>query len=249
MDDYYDREKILLGNSRGRNWMEDQCRWWHEYERWDRFWMYDLERCPCTIHFAVSDLGRWAPDPECTMDRSMDDPTNCKFHRGAQHCVVSIKPSVTGGGARCCFDFQGNLMYTNDTRYGSTSDRHHIFGIPPYNTYGRVPALSHYYNDIVPYYLCCEWSKDLCDSFLYVRETSDCRGYLYPKTAAIYGDPHVMTFDGKDYTFNARGEFRLVISTRYNFILQARFERPPNASCKALILSIYNSSSIYITYL
>ncbi len=41
-----------------------------------------------------------------------------------------------------------------------------------------------------------------------------------------------MTFDGKDYTFNARGEFRLLISTRYNFILQGRFERPPNATCK-----------------
>jgi hypothetical protein len=148
-------------------------------------------------------------------------------------------------------------MYTNDTRYGSTSDRYHIFGNPPYNTYGRVPALSHYLNDMVPYYLCCEWS-DLCDSYLYVRETADCKGYRYTKTgkhhlffnllifsfinkywliyftnkAAIYGDPHIMTFDGKDYTFNARGEFRLLISTRHNFILQGRFERPPNASCK-----------------
>lgn len=132
-------------------------------------------------------------------------------------------------------------MYTNDTRFGSTSDRHHIFGIPPYNTYGRVPALSHYLNDMVPYYLCCEWSN-LCDSFLYVRETSDCKGYLYPKTAAIYGDPHVMTFDGKDYTFNARGEYRLVISTRYNFILQGRFERPPNATCKKLLICNNNKN-------
>jgi hypothetical protein len=72
-------------------------------------------------------------------------------------------------------------MYTNDTRFGSTSDRYHIFGIPPYNTFGRVPALSHYLNDMVPYYLCCEWS-DLCDSYLFVRETADCKGYRYPKT-------------------------------------------------------------------
>jgi hypothetical protein len=138
---------------------------------------------------------------------------------------------VSGGGSRCCYNYQGNLMYTNDTRYGSTSDRYHIFGIPPYNVYGRVPALSHYLNDMVPYYLCCEWT-DLCDSYLFVRETAECKGYRYPKSAAIYGDPHVMTFDGKDYSFNARGEFRLLISTRHNFILQGRFERPPNASCK-----------------
>jgi hypothetical protein len=235
MDIYYDRQKILLGNSRGSNWMEDQCRWWHEYQRWDRFWMYDLERCPCTIHFAVSDIGRWAPDPECNMDRSSDDLNNCAFHKGAVHCVLNIKPTPSGGGSRCCYNYQGNLMYTNDTKYGSTSDRFHMFGIPPYNTYGRVPSLSHYLNDKVPYYLCCEWS-DLCDSYLFVRETSDCKGYRYPKTAAIYGDPHVMTFDGKDYSFNARGEFRLLISTRHNFILQGRFERPPNATCKIIFI-------------
>ncbi len=50
--------------------------------------------------------------------------------------------------------------------------------------------------------------------------------------AAIYGDPHVLTFDGKEYTVNARGEYRLLISTRHNFRLQGRFERPPNATCK-----------------
>jgi hypothetical protein len=93
--------------------------------------------------------------------------------------------SVTGGGSRCCYNFQGNLMYTNDTRFGSTSDRFHIFGIPPYNTFGRVPALSHYLNDMVPYYLCCEWS-DLCDSYLFVRETADCKGYRYPKTGKYF---------------------------------------------------------------
>lgn len=71
-------------------------------------------------------------------------------------------------------------MYTNDTKSGSTSDRYHIFGNPPYNTYGSVPALSHYLNDMVPFYLCCEWS-DLCDSYLYVRETADCKGHRYTK--------------------------------------------------------------------
>jgi hypothetical protein len=51
-------------------------------------------------------------------------------------------------------------------------------------------------------------------------------------SAAIYGDPHVFTFDGVEYTFNARGEYRLLRSTRYNFELQGRFERPPNDTCK-----------------
>ena len=88
---------------------------------------------------------------------------------------------MSGGGSRCCYDFIGNLMYTNDTKSGSTSDRYHINGIPPFGTYGRVPALSHYLHDMVPFYLCCQWS-DLCDSYLFLRETADCKGYRYPKT-------------------------------------------------------------------
>lgn len=38
--------------------------------------------------------------------------------------------------------------------------------------------------------------------------------------------------DGKDYTFNGKGEFTLFKSKKYNFKLQARFEQPPNATCK-----------------
>jgi hypothetical protein len=54
-----------------------------------------------------------------------------------------------------------------------------------------------------------------------------------------------MTFDGKEYTFNARGEFRLLVSTRHNFILQGRFERPPNASCKifSIVKYLFTQSS------
>lgn len=55
--------------------------------------MYDLERCPCTINFATSDIGRFIPDPECNMDRDQNDPNNCLLHRGASHCVITSKPS------------------------------------------------------------------------------------------------------------------------------------------------------------
>ena len=60
-------------------------------------------------------------------------------------------------------------------------------------------------------------------------------------TAVAYGDPHLITFDGKDYTFNGKGEFTLLNSKRFNFKLQARFEQPPNATCKFknLIFSKY----------
>jgi hypothetical protein len=60
-------------------------------------------------------------------------------------------------------------------------DRYHSLGMPPYNVYGKVPGLSHYFHDIVPYYLCCHWS-DQCESYLYLRQTKDAIGYKEPRT-------------------------------------------------------------------
>jgi hypothetical protein len=41
----------------------------------------------------------------------------------------------------------------------------------------------------------------------------------------VFGDPHINTFDGLNYTFNAMGEFALVHSKSLNFDVQARFEQ------------------------
>ena len=72
-------------------------------------------------------------------------------------------------------------------------DRYHSLGSPPYNKYGTVPALSHYFHDIVPYYLCCHWSN-LCESYLYLRETKDARGYKEPRMGSQY---HLLLKDQK----------------------------------------------------
>ena len=55
----------------------------------------------------------------------------------------------------------------------------------PYNTWGKVPALSHYFHDIVPYYLCCKWG-DLCDTYLYARQTKDAKGYREPRMGKMH---------------------------------------------------------------
>ena len=90
---YYDKKSFLFGSSRGRNWAEDQCRWWHQYRRYDRYWMDDLEICPPTLIFAIGDVGNWAPDPNCNMYGEMYNELNCLQHTGAQHCVVNLKPT------------------------------------------------------------------------------------------------------------------------------------------------------------
>jgi hypothetical protein len=88
---YYDKKSYFLGNSRGKNWADDQCRWWHQYRKNDRYWMDDLEICPPTLMFAIGDLGVWAPDPSCNMYGHEYNELNCLQHQGAQHCVITMK--------------------------------------------------------------------------------------------------------------------------------------------------------------
>lgn len=58
------------------------------------------------------------------------------------------------------------------------------------------------------------------------RPTQDCVSYQPPAVAAVFGDPHVMTFDNLQYTFNGKGEFVLVRvqNSEQRFDVQGRFE-------------------------
>jgi len=52
--------------------------------------------------------------------------------------------------------------------------------------------------------------------------------HLY--TATVVGDPHVITFDDLEYTFNGKGEYVLVHveSEKFKFDVQGRFEQLPD---------------------
>ena len=54
-----------------------------------------------------------------------------------------------------------------------------------------------------------------------------CALILY--VAIMWGDPHMVTFDGLRYTFNGRGEFELVVTSDSTFSVQGRMNRVPNA--------------------
>jgi hypothetical protein len=69
-----------------------------------------------------------------------------------------------------------------------------------------------------------------CETFRFERRpTQDCIAYQSPGVAAIFGDPHIMTFDNLQYTFNGMGEFVLVRGNngRERVDVQGRFEQVP----------------------
>lgn len=75
----------------GRNgrWKEHFCQDWFQREAYADLFATTVFRCPCTLHQAHLDRGRFSPDLECNVvDRKCDT-----FHRGSQHCVKTGRPS------------------------------------------------------------------------------------------------------------------------------------------------------------
>ena len=59
----------------------------------------------------------------------------------------------------------------------------------------------------------------------------------FSSTATSFGDPHFVTFDGADYTFNGKGEFTMVVEEESGFELQVRTEQ---AKCSGASCDIHN---------
>lgn len=118
-----------------------------------------------------------------------------------------------------------------DQMWGSRPRRNHNIGQMPWNEANKVPTLSTWFNDVRPYYSCCYWQDEQavgCETFRFERRPSqDCVSYQAPAVGAAFGDPHFMTFDNLQYTFNGMGEFVLVRVNdgRQRLDVQGRFEQ------------------------
>ncbi|CAD5115351.1 DgyrCDS4331 [Dimorphilus gyrociliatus] len=221
--------KTFSKSDRGSDWAKSKCQAWHSKDIRDRTWRTELDPCPCTIQQAKADFGRFQPDPYCQENNKF--PENCARHTEAVHCVRSTQSTKSGAGSHCCYGQDGELLYSGDSLSGSTSDRAHESGKEPYGEPPYIPTLSHAFNEIAPYYLCCVYANNdgLCfDTYMKSRPTADCKNYKPPQTSAVYGDPHFLTWEDVEYTFNGNGEFWLIktVDSSSNQIeLQARLER------------------------
>ncbi|CAJ1069461.1 sushi domain-containing protein 2 [Xyrichtys novacula] len=201
-------------------WAESKCLQWGEAEEKLPNFLEELIDCPCTLAQARADTGRFHTDYSCDIERG----SVCTFHPGCVHCVRAIQASPThGSGQQCCYDSTGNLVLTGDSMGGSTPDRAHDWGSPPYREPPRVPGYSHWLYDVMSFFYCCLWS-DHCDIYLSHRPSSGCRNYQPPRAGVVLGDPHFITFDGLGYTFNGKGEFQLMSSPDRELNIQARTE-------------------------
>eukprot|EP00095_Tigriopus_kingsejongensis_P008816 maker-scaffold1015_size70757-snap-gene-0.10 protein:Tk08816 transcript:maker-scaffold1015_size70757-snap-gene-0.10-mRNA-1 annotation:"hypothetical protein DAPPUDRAFT_305821" len=139
--------------------------------------------------------------------------------------------SYDGSGQQCCYDLAGYLMLSSDNKWGGKPLRNHNLGMLPWNEANKIPTLSHWLADVMPFYPCCLWQDEQstgCQNYRFERRSSqDCVGYQPPGGATVFGDPHIYTFDGFKFTFNGKGEYVLLRadSPRVKLDVQGRFEQ------------------------
>ncbi|XP_008568936.1 PREDICTED: mucin-4 [Galeopterus variegatus] len=97
---------------------------------------------------------------------------------------------------------------------------------------------------------CCRWNDKpfFCALYQQRRPRIGCGGYRPPRPAWMFGDPHITTLDGANYTFNGLGDFLLVQAKDENssFVLQGRTAQTGSAQATNFIAfaAQYNSSRL-----
>jgi hypothetical protein len=166
----------------------------------------DLIPCPPTA--AQANV-----DPHFEPDRACTSPP-CYFHPGADFCIRSRTPSLSGGGQQCCYIGENILLGPPG---GGTVDNCH---------YTKWLQLCHFVEDVVPWAMCCfNTPMELCHLYYEKRPSDPGTNYIPPQPVWDRGDPHITTFDYLDYTFNGAGEFWMVRnSSDMPMAVQSRME-------------------------
>ncbi|XP_066889608.1 mucin-4 [Kogia breviceps] len=114
----------------------------------------------------------------------------------------------------------------------------------------RVQSPWQFDQELEPQNWCCRFNDKpyFCTLYHLRRPPVSCAGYQPPRPAWMFGDPHITTLDGANYTFNGLGDFLLVRTWDRNssFLLQGRTAQTGSAQATNFIAfaAEYNSSSL-----
>lgn len=75
--------------------------------------------------------------------------------------------------------------------------------------------------------------------------------YCFVSLGRFWGDPHFVTLDGKNYTFNGLGEYTMVNVKNGRFVLQARTKKAKGEGTATVFVAAVakeqNRSTVQIT--
>ncbi|KAK2162840.1 hypothetical protein NP493_1501g01086 [Ridgeia piscesae] len=178
------------------------------------YWRWTMV-CPCDLRLALMD-GRWRFDWKQFYETRFE--RRCYYERMPWGMSTQ----------ECCYTEFGSLISTEDGRGGQAFFYH-----------PRFERLHEKY-DVLPKQWCCEFS-DNCEYFYRVRPMDHCSGYTPLIIGWLYGDPHIRTLDGFQYTFNGLGEYTLIETTHGNFTLQGRTAKARDDNGKEMDATIFSA--------
>uniref|UniRef100_A0A2K6UP28 Mucin 4, cell surface associated n=1 Tax=Saimiri boliviensis boliviensis TaxID=39432 RepID=A0A2K6UP28_SAIBB len=114
----------------------------------------------------------------------------------------------------------------------------------------HVQSPQQFAQELEPQSWCCRWNDKpyLCALYQQRRPRVGCAAHRPPRPAWMFGDPHITTLDGVNYTFNGLGDFLLVQAQDGNssFQLQGRTAQTGSAQATNFIAfaAQYRSSSL-----
>ncbi|XP_053376387.1 uncharacterized protein LOC123533517 isoform X2 [Mercenaria mercenaria] len=197
--------KQLSQNGR-ENDAVDCIRWYNENHKEKQHLDYISSltpECPCDIWLSRFDPWFW----RIGLHRWRKDVTHA--------CVDMLHVGNFGQyGKSCCYDLRTWLWVYERPLAGG------------FQLYSPQYPLEHIQNDVIPKTKCCV-NSDYCNLYYELRPTGSCYVSSSYDYGVFWGDPHFITLDGLNFTFNGLGEFTLlqIRTANYTFDLQARTER------------------------
>ncbi|KAI0221528.1 Mucin-like protein [Lamellibrachia satsuma] len=197
---------------------EEKCKvWYYSQNQADVFLqMITTLPCPCDRRLARYDR-RWKKD------------RNPSYSGSSMACYYQRNLRVTRATQYCCYDEWGSLIVSEDGAAG------HMFAYHP-NFFKNM----HKKYDLEPKTWCCSYT-DNCFLYLAARPVDYCWNYVAPFIGWLFGDPHIRTLDGLEYTFNGLGEYTLIATTDKNFTLQGRTSQALGSKKKPMQATVFSA--------
>ncbi|XP_022108947.1 uncharacterized protein LOC110989112 isoform X1 [Acanthaster planci] len=203
------------------NWYSRQA----PYPIFDVYYPPFADTCPCSLRMAWFDWrfrSTWWHRYYIPRGDVWD-----YFQDSSVVCYVRFYQAPGTPGPQCCYKRStGDLLY--DVRNPQVAT---VFERFPFSWIFYTPDVFQqwYEEDVLSRYHCCEKST-LCHLYTEWRPLMTCSHYLPAFWGWFWGDPHVRTLDGLDYTFNGLGEYTMVLIEdlergKQIFELQGRTQR------------------------
>ncbi|KAK7093001.1 hypothetical protein V1264_008666 [Littorina saxatilis] len=208
-----------------------ECETWYQQNLMDKDTILAasarLPRCPCT---SVGRGNIWVNKRSIT---TASGTITC--YRLRNSASAAFKPS----NKECCFRQEGGSDVET-----LVEELPYAGGFLRYNPAIKELRPQYRKQDRNPHDVCCyQATSGYCEKYYELRPTGTCNPQADFAVSTSLGDPHVITLDSKDYTFNGWGEYTMVTlqTNGVDFTLQGRTDKTTTDNGTAINATVFTA--------